>query len=76
MNGPWTEEYLEELAAFGPDCAHDDQVDGSANAFNTLCAGGARWEELYPPDAAADESDGLGVLYAHEEDEGDVWARV
>jgi len=38
VRGPWNERYIAELTAFGPGCAHDDQVDGSSCAFNALMA--------------------------------------
>lgn len=35
MQGPWNDAYLSELESF-PDGAHDDQVDGSSDAFAEL----------------------------------------
>jgi predicted phage terminase large subunit-like protein len=35
VRGPWNKVYLRELCAF-PTGAHDDQVDGSSAAFNTV----------------------------------------
>lgn len=35
MHGPWNDDYFTELESF-PDGAHDDQVDGSSDAFAEL----------------------------------------
>lgn len=35
LAGPWNEKYFSELEAF-PESAHDDMVDASSDAFNTL----------------------------------------
>lgn len=35
LRAPWNEAYIEELCGF-PTAAHDDQVDGSSCAYNTL----------------------------------------
>ena len=35
VRGPWNQAYLDELCAF-PNGRHDDQVDGSAVAFNEI----------------------------------------
>jgi predicted phage terminase large subunit-like protein len=40
LRGPWNAAYIEELASF-PSGAHDDQVDASSLAFNTLADGPA-----------------------------------
>lgn len=47
VRGPWNRAYLEELASF-PNGAHDDQVDASSRAFNTLAGNNALsiWEAL------------------------------
>ena len=35
LAGPWNEKYFSELEAF-PESVHDDMVDASSDAFNTL----------------------------------------
>jgi predicted phage terminase large subunit-like protein len=42
VRGQWNRAYIEELAAFGPGCAHDDQVDASSGAFGKLAVGQPR----------------------------------
>ena len=39
VSGPWIPDFLDEIEAFGPECAHDDQVDCISGAFSVL--GGA-----------------------------------
>lgn len=39
VRGPWNKAYVDELCLF-PNGVHDDQVDGSANAFNEIALGG------------------------------------
>jgi predicted phage terminase large subunit-like protein len=40
VRGPWVPALLDELEAFGPDCAHDDQVDAISGAFGKLTSRG------------------------------------
>lgn len=36
MRGAWNRDFLDEVEAFGPDCAHDDQVDAVSGAVNAI----------------------------------------
>lgn len=36
VEGPWIQNWLDEVCAFGGDVAHDDQVDAASGAYHTL----------------------------------------
>lgn len=36
VHGDWNDAFVNEADSFSPECAHDDQVDAAAGAFNTL----------------------------------------
>ena len=55
LRGEWVEEWLRELEMFGPECAHDDQVDSADGAMDDLTQGGPSPSDLY----------GEGGLYAN-----------
>jgi len=38
LKGAWNKEFLDEAESFGPDCAHDDQIDACAGACNLMSA--------------------------------------
>jgi phage terminase large subunit-like protein len=46
VNGPWVEPFLQELELIGPGCAHDDQGDSAAGAYQKVTRGGGRRVEV------------------------------
>lgn len=41
LEGPWNAHYVDEMVAFGPNSAHDDQVDMTSMALHRLAVNGA-----------------------------------
>jgi predicted phage terminase large subunit-like protein len=56
VNGPWVEPFLRELEMIQPGCAHDDQADAAAGAFEQQNRGGLTPADLYgePEEARAE----------------------
>lgn len=53
VRGPWINDFLDELEAFAPDCAHDDQVDALSGAFAMLTSRGVGWDDVNRETVAA-----------------------